>query len=272
MASWSNRTLFCVLVVSAACASATCGGESSSPVSAVDGGQGGAGGASGSTGQGAGGSTVGAGGSGTVGAGGASGTGNGGSGGVTGTAGSAGNASSGGMGGTAGAAGKGGTAGGAGKGGAGGNAGKGGSAGGAGTGSDGGLSCGGLVGNTCGSEGYCEFEPRDCRAALDLSGTCRPRPTICTKDCPGVCGCDGKVYCNACLAHSAGVDDTSDTTCLRLLDAGARGDAGAGEPCKTEQQCQEGLKCCPACPIPGCPVPTRCMATGASGQCPPPPP
>ncbi len=29
--------------------------------------------------------------------------------------------------------------------------------------------------------------------------------TYCTQDCPGVIGCDGKTYCNECIAHSKGI-------------------------------------------------------------------
>ncbi|MBL7901614.1 MAG: hypothetical protein JNK73_06440 [Bacteroidia bacterium] len=28
---------------------------------------------------------------------------------------------------------------------------------------------------------------------------------ICKMDCPGVIGCDGKTYCNACIANSQGI-------------------------------------------------------------------
>lgn len=28
---------------------------------------------------------------------------------------------------------------------------------------------------------------------------------ICTMDCPGVIGCDGKTYCNECLANKEGI-------------------------------------------------------------------
>jgi hypothetical protein len=28
---------------------------------------------------------------------------------------------------------------------------------------------------------------------------------ICTQDCPGVKGCDGKIYCNECIANSLGI-------------------------------------------------------------------
>ncbi len=28
---------------------------------------------------------------------------------------------------------------------------------------------------------------------------------LCTQDCPGVKGCDGKTYCNECIANSHGI-------------------------------------------------------------------
>jgi hypothetical protein len=28
---------------------------------------------------------------------------------------------------------------------------------------------------------------------------------VCTQDCPGVVGCDGKTYCNACVASQQGI-------------------------------------------------------------------
>jgi hypothetical protein len=48
----------------------------------------------------------------------------------------------------------------------------------------------------------------------DQTGHCEPRPGGCTKDCPGVCGCDGKFYCNVCEAHAAGVDDANTMSCM----------------------------------------------------------
>jgi hypothetical protein len=36
---------------------------------------------------------------------------------------------------------------------------------------------------------------------------------ICTDDCPGVCGCDGKAYCNACSARRAGVNLANEGDC-----------------------------------------------------------
>ena len=31
------------------------------------------------------------------------------------------------------------------------------------------------------------------------------RNLFCTQDCPGVIGCDGKTYCNACIAATQGI-------------------------------------------------------------------
>lgn len=35
----------------------------------------------------------------------------------------------------------------------------------------------------------------------------------CTQDCPGVCGCDGKFYCNGCLAAKEGIAVVQGETC-----------------------------------------------------------
>ena len=68
--------------------------------------------------------------------------------------------------------------------------------------------CGGIMGLTCSEGKYCDFESK-CGYA-DMQGTCRPMPTECEEECTTkVCGCDGLTYCNPCLAHFAGVDDTT---------------------------------------------------------------
>ncbi|MBK7944114.1 MAG: hypothetical protein IPJ85_01860 [Flavobacteriales bacterium] len=49
-------------------------------------------------------------------------------------------------------------------------------------------------------------------AACGKCGDC-PDPNLrakhkndfCTEDCPGVCGCDGRTYCNECMARREGV-------------------------------------------------------------------
>ena len=73
--------------------------------------------------------------------------------------------------------------------------------------------CGGLAGFRCAPDEYCDFPDDAACGAGDQTGTCRDRPEICTLDCPGVCGCDGQFYCNACIAASAGVDVDPDGSC-----------------------------------------------------------
>jgi hypothetical protein len=75
--------------------------------------------------------------------------------------------------------------------------------------------CGGLVGAQCAANEYCDYPPAFMCGITDGSGTCQPRPQNCTRDCPGVCGCDGKFYCNACVAQQSGVDDSPNQGCLR---------------------------------------------------------
>jgi hypothetical protein len=79
-----------------------------------------------------------------------------------------------------------------------------------------GTSCGGIAGSSCppGDVAYCDFDDRVQCGATDGTGVCRARPDGCTKDCPGICGCDGKFYCNACEAHRAGADDAPGMICM----------------------------------------------------------
>ena len=73
-------------------------------------------------------------------------------------------------------------------------------------------SCGGFVGKVCPGGKFCDYEAGSCGHG-DVLGTCRAIPAVCTKECTTACGCDGLAYCNACMAHSAGVDDSAETTC-----------------------------------------------------------
>jgi hypothetical protein len=191
--------------------------------------------------------------------------------GAAGTAGVSGGAGSGsaGKGGSAGSSGAAGTGVG-GTSGAGGSAGKGGFGGfgGGGTGGFGGTGgipdagyphCGGLN-PPCDKDSYCDFDPADfCGLGKGAEGLCLPRPTACTGDCPEVCACDGKVYCNPCEAHRAGIDDTEGDTCMRPPDA------GPGSDCKDDKDCRLGLKCC-AASGPG--NNKMCTVTTPLGDCP----
>jgi hypothetical protein len=61
---------------------------------------------------------------------------------------------------------------------------------------------------------FCDYDEKAAVCGQgDITGICTVRPNNCTEDCPGVCGCDGKFYCNACMAHKAGLDDHPMATC-----------------------------------------------------------
>ncbi|MGK4003880.1 serine protease [Sorangium sp. So ce1036] len=72
--------------------------------------------------------------------------------------------------------------------------------------------CGGRSGGTCGPAELCDY-PDDSCGHFDSEGRCTARPGGCPEDCPGVCGCDRKFYCNACAAHQAGVDVLEGASC-----------------------------------------------------------
>jgi hypothetical protein len=57
----------------------------------------------------------------------------------------------------------------------------------------------------CGRRDYCSYPGGRCGQGA-TAGLCRPRPTSCTQQRAPVCGCDGRVHGNDCLAQAAGVD------------------------------------------------------------------
>ena len=74
------------------------------------------------------------------------------------------------------------------------------------------AACGGFGGPECSADEYCSYPDGLC-GGDDSQGVCLPRPDGCTKDCPGVCGCDGQFYCNECAAHLLGVEIGSTISC-----------------------------------------------------------
>jgi hypothetical protein len=66
--------------------------------------------------------------------------------------------------------------------------------------------CGGLAGQPCDADEFCDYDDQLCGIA-DGGGTCRARPTVCPEIYAPVRGSDGETYPNACEAHANGADD-----------------------------------------------------------------
>jgi hypothetical protein len=74
-------------------------------------------------------------------------------------------------------------------------------------------SCGGFTGAVCPSSMYCDYPAGSYCGGDDSTGTCRARPTSCSKEWKPVCGCNRVTYGNACQAAMAGQDVYRDGTC-----------------------------------------------------------
>jgi Kazal-type serine protease inhibitor domain len=118
--------------------------------------------------------------------------------------------------------------------------------------------CGGIAGIQCPANQYCSFAPEAKCGAADMSGTCAPKPEMCTQHVDEVCGCDDKTYSNACMAAQSGVSVVMKGACAKPPAAPT---APEGKLCGTRgapQECDPGLYCA---------FKADCGATDAGGLC-----
>lgn len=74
--------------------------------------------------------------------------------------------------------------------------------------------CGGIAGVECGSGQYCDYAETGTCGEGDQQGVCYPTPEVCTSNYEPVCGCDGNIYSNTCIANAAGVSVAPSDVCL----------------------------------------------------------
>ena len=69
-----------------------------------------------------------------------------------------------------------------------------------------GKECGGISNYNCGEGLYCKFPDGAC-GENNITGVCKPVSTFCELGAAldGLCGCDGNMYGNWCLAGQRGV-------------------------------------------------------------------
>ena len=90
----------------------------------------------------------------------------------------------------------------------------------------------------CFESELCDFERNSCGAISSDQGTCVRRPTSCTGDVELVCGCDGQMHSNPCVAASKGADINNAGGCPLPANAFA---CGARACDRTSQVCFDSL-------------------------------
>lgn len=71
------------------------------------------------------------------------------------------------------------------------------------------------AGSLCAGDEWCSYSLVGSCGKRGETAECKKRPGgSCETNCPGVCGCDGKIYCNACEAQQSGTDVSTDKSCV----------------------------------------------------------
>ena len=131
-----------------------------------------------------------------------------------------------------------------------------------------GAATSGAAGGSCGPGGaaaacaeglFCSYSEAQYCGEVAGPGTCKTKPTVCTKEWAPVCGCDDQNYSNDCVAHSHGASIRHRGLCQ----GAAKAAAGAiGDKCGAPGHggCATGLFC-------KYPANAECGSTTRPGTC-----
>ncbi|MFT5433022.1 MAG: hypothetical protein ACI9OJ_003727 [Myxococcota bacterium] len=73
--------------------------------------------------------------------------------------------------------------------------------------------CGGFLGIACPEGQFCAYSEAAMCGAADQTGECSFKPEFCALIYDPVCGCDGKIHSNSCIAASKGVSIAPESWC-----------------------------------------------------------